>query len=129
MSLKKSLKPIKKKIVENDNIFRVIRRVYTHLSDLSHQDILDYYQVGSINELHRHIEHIKGILLKREIGYKEELKELDSCFCTDGHGNFKDLYLKEKEAQQKINLLYKEQRVKLKLYPCPYNCGWHLTKG
>ncbi|MBU1669179.1 hypothetical protein KKC13_12230 [bacterium] len=128
MSLKKSLKPIRKKIVQNNNVFKTIRRVYTHLSELSNDEILNYYHVVSIKELHAHIEHIKTIILEKTENYKDELEAIDRCFCTDSHGNFKDLYFTQKETQQKINLLYKEQRIKLKLYPCPYDCGWHLTK-
>lgn len=129
MNLKKRLKPIRKKILQKSNVFITIKRVYTHLSELSNREILAYYHVASIKELDTHIEHIKTILLEKTENYKEELKEIDSCFCTDSHGNFKDLYLTQKEAQNKIKLLYKEQRIKLKLYPCPYDCGWHLTKG
>lgn len=65
MNLKKTLRPIKKKMLKNDHIFNVIRQVYTHLSDLSHQEIFDYYHVKSTDELQQHIEHIKGFLLKK----------------------------------------------------------------
>ena len=129
MRLKKSLKPIRKKMAQKGNVFITIKRVYIHLSELSNDEILDYYHVKSIKELDAHIEHIKTILLKRTENYKEELEGIDTCFCTDSHDNFKDLYLTQKEVQQRIKLLYKEQRIKLKFYPCPYDCGWHLTKG
>lgn len=129
MSLKKTLKPIRKKMVQKDNVFKTIRQVYSHLYEFSNEEILDYYHIKSIKELDAHIEHIKSILLERTDNYKEELEVLDSCFCTDSHGNFKDLYPVQKEAEQKVKLLYKEQRIKLKFYPCPYDCGWHLTKA
>ena len=125
---KKISKAYKKSIQKKNNVYVTIRQVYTHLSELSNDEILDYYHVESIKELENHIEHIKEILLKRVGNYKEELEEIDTCFCTDRNGNFKDLYLQQKKAEQKVTLLYKEQRIKLKLYPCPYDCGWHLTK-
>jgi hypothetical protein len=43
MSLKKSLKTIRKNIIQKNTIFRTIRHVYTHLDDLSNEEILDYY--------------------------------------------------------------------------------------
>ena len=129
MNLKKILKPIKKKIVEKSNIFRTIKHVYPHLSDLSNSEILHYYGVESVKRLEQHVEKIKNILIHSEEGYKENLEELDACFCSNTQNEFKDLYQTQKEANKKIKLLYKEQRIKLKLYPCPYNCGWHLTKG
>lgn len=129
MPFKKSLKPLKKNIVHKQKLFVTIRRVYTHLSDLTNEEILDYYHVTSIKALKSHIEHIKTILLEKTENYRDELEAIDRCFCTDGHGHFKDLYTTQKEAENKVLLLYKEQRIKLKLYPCPYDCGWHLTKG
>ena len=128
MNLKKTLKPLKKKIIEKNSIFRTIKHVYPQLSDLTNKEILHYYELGSVRELEGHVEKIKNILLQSEHGYQENLEELDACFCTNRADEFKDLYHTQREAHRKINLLYKEQRVKLKLYPCPYNCGWHLTK-
>ena len=126
--MKKSLKPIKKKIQNKDNVYRTIRRLYTHLSELSNEEILDYYNVNSIKELNTHIEHIKEILKKRIENYKEEIEELDACFCQDSRGDFKYLYTNKKEAEKQLNYSWQTKRVKLSLYTCPYHCGWHLSK-
>ena len=126
--MKKSLKPIKKKIQNKDNVYRTIRRLYTHLSELSNEEILDYYNVNSIKELNTHIEHIKEILKKRIENYKEEIEELDACFCQDSRGDFKYLYPNKKEAEKQLNYSWQTKRVKLSLYTCPYHCGWHLSK-
>jgi len=126
--MKKSLKPIKKKIQNKDNVYRTIRRLYTHLSELSNEEILDYYNVNSIKELNSHIEHIKEILKKRIENYKEEIEELDACFCQDSRGDFKYLYPNKKEAEKQLNYSWQTKRVKLSLYTCPYHCGWHLSK-
>jgi len=126
--MKKSLKPIKKKIQNKDNVYKTIRRVYTHLSELSNEEILDYYNVISLKELHTHIEHIKEILKKKLENYKEELEEIDACFCLDSHGDFKYLYPTKKEAEKQVNYSWQTKRVKLSLYVCSYHCGWHLTK-
>ena len=126
--IKKSLKPIKKKLQNKDKLFITIRRVYTHLSELSNEQILDYYNVRSLKELDTHIEHIKEILKKQTENYEEELEELDACFCMDSRGDFKYLYETKKEAEKQILFSTKTKRVKLTLYTCPFHCGWHLSK-
>ena len=129
MSLKKSLKSIKKGIVHKDKPFRTIRTLYTHLSELSNQEILDYYGVKNIKELESHIEHIKKILKHKIENYEEELKQLNGCFCFDSRGDFKYLYSTKKEAEQQANYTLKSKRIKLNIYACPYHCGWHLSRS
>ena len=128
MNLKKSLKPIRKKIVEKDNIFRTIKHVYPHLNELSNEQILDYYGLGSVKGLESHVEKIKDILLKREITRREEVEEIDACFCMESRGDFKYIYETKKEAEKQVEYSWRSKRVKLLLYPCPYHCGWHLSK-
>lgn len=128
MDLKKSLKPIKKKFANKNKAFVTIRRVYTHLSDLSNEEILDYYNVKNIKELETHIEYIKEILQKQIENYEEALKEIDSCFCLDSRGDFKYLYESKKEAQRQVEFTFETKRIKLTLYACPFHCGWHLNK-
>jgi len=126
--IKKSLKPIKKKLQNKDKLFITIRRVYTHLSELSNEEILDYYNVNSLKELDTHIEHVKEVLKKQIENYAEELEEIDACFCIDSRGDFKYLYESKKEAQNQVLFSLKTKRVKLTLYACPFHCGWHLSK-
>ncbi len=128
MNLKKTLKPIKKKIIKRESIFRTIKHVYPHLSDLTHKEILDYYGLQSTKALEAHVERIKDTLLKSENSYNKSIDKLDACFCMDSHGDFKYLYLHKKEALQQIEYTYKTKRIKLKSYTCPYHCGWHLSK-
>ena len=128
MSLKRSLKSIRKGIVHKDRAFRTIRTLYTHLSELSNQEILDYYGVKNIKELEAHIEHIKSILKKQIENYEEELEQLSGCFCLDSKGEFKYLYSTKKEAEQQAKYTFKTKRIKLTIYPCPYHCGWHLSR-
>jgi hypothetical protein len=129
INLKKSLKPIKKKFENKYKAFMTIRRVYTHLSELSNEEILDYYNVQNIKELEAHIEHVKNILQKQIENYEEELKEIDACFCLDSRADFKFLYSTKKEAEQQVNFSWKTKRIKLTLYPCPFHCGWHISKA
>ena len=126
--IKKSLKPIKKKLQNKEKLYLTIRRVYTHLSELSNKEILNYYNVNSLKELDTHIEHIKNILKKQTENYEEKLEELDACFCLDSRGDFKYLYESKKEAENQVQFLLKTKRVKLTLYACPFHAGWHLAK-
>ena len=128
INLKKSLKPIKKQFNNKEKAYVTIRRVYTHLSELSNEEILDYYNVKSIKELEAHIEHIKNILQKQIENYEEELEEIDACFCLDSRGDFKYLYPTKKEAERQVNFSWQTKRIKLTLYTCPFHCGWHIKK-
>ncbi|MCB4779325.1 MAG: hypothetical protein LGB53_06905 [Sulfurovum sp.] len=129
MNLKKSLKSIKRSINNQNKIFTTIKRLYTHLSELSNEEILDYYNVNSLKELENHIEHIKKVLKERLENYEEELNKITGCFCTDSCGDFKYLYPTKKEATQQLNYSWQTKRVKLLVYACPYHCGWHLRRG
>jgi len=126
--MKKSLKPIKKNLQNKNRIFATIRHVYTHLSELSNEEILDYYNVSSLKELEGHIEYVKEVLKKQIENYKEELEELNTCFCVDSRREFKYLYESKKEAEQQLLFSFKTKRIKLSLYACPFHCGWHLSK-
>jgi len=128
MNLKKSLQTIKKELRKTNNSFYTIRNVYTHLSDFTNEEILNYYNVENLSELKKHIELIKEKLKNQQDNYKEEMQELDTCFCIDSRGDFKYLYLSKKEAEAQIKHSFETKRVKLKHYSCPYHCGWHLSK-
>lgn len=129
MDLKKSLKPLKKRIQNKNKLYITIRRVYTHLSELSNEEILDYYNVTSLKELDKHIEHIKEVLKRQIKNHEEELEQMeDGCFCLDSNGDFKYLYSTKKEAEQQVKFSQKTKQITLELYPCPFHGGWHLTK-
>ena len=128
MNLKKSLKPIKQKLENKHQTYTTIRQVYTHLDGFSNQEILDYYQVKDVEGLAAHIEYIKSILKNKAQNYQETLEELDTCFCKDTQENFKYLYPTQKEALRQQAYTQKTKRIKLKVYACPYHCGWHLSR-
>jgi len=48
-----------------------------------------------------------------------------TCTCKDAQGDFKYLYISEKE----LTYLLSKKDIKLYAYPCPYEKGWHLTKS
>lgn len=39
----------------------------------------------------------------------------------------KNLYYSEDDAQKRADIIYEEQEIPLKVYPCEYDEGWHLT--
>ena len=49
--------------------------------------------------------------------------------CTDSNGQYKDLYATEQAAERRATILYEEKGISLSVYECPYDRGWHLTKG
>lgn len=48
--------------------------------------------------------------------------------CNDSHGNAKASYQSRSEAGLRADIIYKEEGVLLRVYPCPFGDGWHLTK-
>jgi hypothetical protein len=62
-----------------------------------------------LNELSEHIEEDQGF-----------------CTCKDAEGEPKMLYPTLKEAEEELAYLKKSN---LRIYPCPSEKGWHLTKG
>ena len=49
--------------------------------------------------------------------------------CRGFDGKHKDLYFSEVDAWKRAAILKEEKGISLKVYKCPYNDGWHLTKG
>jgi len=49
-------------------------------------------------------------------------------FCIDSSGKHKELYETEHGAAQRAKILEVEQGIKLRVYPCPHDSGYHLTK-
>jgi len=50
-------------------------------------------------------------------------------YCADSHGKHKELYETEAAAKTRAEIIEKEQGIKLKVYKCPEQDGWHLTKN
>ena len=48
--------------------------------------------------------------------------------CTDSYGRRKDLYETKEGAELRAEILYEEKGMRLTVYECPNNRGWHLTK-
>lgn len=48
--------------------------------------------------------------------------------CADSSGKYKQSFASKNDAQTRATIIFKEKKVRLKIYPCPHNNGWHLTK-
>jgi len=55
----------------------------------------------------------------------EVKKEKSYCICKDSSGESKYLYTSQKE----LEYILSSTSTSLHSYPCPYEKGWHLTKG
>lgn len=49
-------------------------------------------------------------------------------FCTDSSGSTKELYETKANAEVRADIIRRENHIHLRVYECPYQAGWHLTK-
>lgn len=49
-------------------------------------------------------------------------------FCTAGSGGAKELYQTKAGAECRATIIRRESHIHLRVYECPYQTGWHLTK-
>jgi hypothetical protein len=126
MEFKKSLQAIKNDIDRSEEIFKLLQKSHPHLAHLSEIQILNYFHVNSIDQLHEHIQQIKA---SKESYYDLSVQKHEICSCRDSHGEIKNLYDSETSAQAEADTLSERYTLKLSVYRCPYGAGWHLTKG
>ena len=120
--MKKSLQAIKNNIVKKEEALKALQKTHPHLTHLYESQILAYFDIETISELEQHIKTL--IPLHDDLS----LKENKLCSCTDSTSQPKELYNSEASAQKEANTLVVQKRVRLKVYPCPDNYGWHLSK-
>jgi len=53
------------------------------------------------------------------------IEDKDICMCKDSNGEVKYLYSSQDELKYMLAL----KSTQLKAYHCPYEKGWHITKG
>ena len=121
--IKKSLQTLKSDLAYKETLLKTIYNHYPHLSDFSQEALLAYFQFDTLSELN---EHIKDVI---QTSAENNMADTMLCTCKDGKGEFKALYKTEALAQEQADRSKTQPNIKLKVYPCPYGCGWHLTKG
>jgi len=51
-------------------------------------------------------------------------------YCTDSHGEYKELYESYEAAERRRRIIYEEKGIWLNIYECKYYLGgYHFTKG
>ncbi|MGB5506479.1 MAG: hypothetical protein WBM70_07335 [Sulfurovum sp.] len=123
MNIKKSLQALKTDLAHKETTLKTIQHLYPHLVNLSEKQVLSYFNVTTIEELKEHIQDS----IKTSTEY--EIDRATLCSCKDSKGECKELYDTQEIAQEKADQLMTHQMLKLRVYPCPFGYGWHLTKG
>lgn len=122
MNLKKSLQTLKEELSKKETTLKAIQQTHPHLLHLSESQLLTYFEVTTLDELDKYLKHQKKSI-------ETDTKNSPVCNCTDSHGQPKDLYSSEDSAQRAADALAKQKNLYLRVYPCPYLDGWHLTKN
>ncbi len=85
-----------------------------------------------MKRLKKELKEIKKRVEKRKkISYSKKITsnvDLNYCLCQDRNYQFKTLYSTQRDAERVAKFIFDTQGVNLKIYPCPYSIGWHLTK-
>lgn len=83
------------------------------------------------NDFIQSLQHIRSQIIDAQkkpekITFQEKVsREKGVCTCRDSNGQSKYLY----HSQQELEYLLSSTHISLTNYPCPYEKGWHLTKG
>jgi hypothetical protein len=125
MNSKQSLQTFKADLYNKETTLKTIQKHYPHLAHLSENEILTYLQIETIDELREHIKQT----LETSIAIYEDKIDGMTCSCKDSKGSLKDPYDTQELAQEQAAQSMMHQKQKLRVYPCPYGNGWHLTKG
>jgi len=121
--IKKSLQALKSDLAYKETLLKTIQKHYPHLSNFSQEELLAYFELDTLSELKVYIEDSVRTFSE------DEIADTILCTCKDGKGEFKMLYETEALAQEQAEISKMQPGVSLKVYPCPYGSGWHLSKG
>jgi len=121
--IKKSLQALKSDLAVKETLLKTIQKHYPHLSNFSQEELLAYFQFDTLSELKVYIED------SVRTSSEDDIVDTMLCTCQGGKGEFKVLYETEVLAQEQAEISKMKPGVSLKVYPCPYGSGWHLSKG
>lgn len=126
MRLLTSLKTFKTATATKETQLKTIQHLHPHLLEYTLEEVLDYFDIDSLDRLKEHIQKLQLLEEQKKIIEEEKIK---ICYCSDSKGKLKDLYARETFAEEAIKRISLQQHlIKLKMYRCPYACGWHLSK-
>jgi len=101
MEWQESLANIKNTIIENEEVFDAVRRGYSELENASNNEILDYFDSSSTDELRGHVSNIKGILFEQEVQDKLSQAQIDSEIFESTNHPVSDMIVENEEFQLK----------------------------
>lgn len=119
---KKELKKLKKSISNKEETLLFKIKTLFPLDNMSYQEILDYFNISSLESLKDYIEENYKTPTKK---VKKEIR----CSCVKKDGSLKKLYKNENLAESDATFLSRKHKIKLKIYYCYEGRGWHLTRG
>ena len=107
----KTGKPLKSYATESDAIYHAQKSSEQYGKNLTH------YRCNKCNQYH---------LTPKE----RDTPSSDCDVCSWSNSSKpKKLYPNEESARLRASIIYEEDGVRLKVYPCRYNAGYHLTKN
>ncbi len=117
------LRELKEELKEEEVAFWRLKRYYPPLASMKEKEIMSYLHLYERKEL---VAYVKRLLVVEE-GQKAKRTQ-KGCCCLDAMGIPKNLYLDRSDALRVREMLEKEQGIALKIYTCPREQGWHLSK-
>ena len=122
--MKKVLEEIKITLsskIKSKKISKKISLLFPNLTTFTLKELLVYFECKDSEELY--------FYLDTALPTNENEQSVTICDCRDALGVLKDLYKEEKFALKETEIVFRQKKIKLKMYRCPYEMGWHLTKG
>jgi hypothetical protein len=126
VNLHTSLQTLKTDLEKKEAAFKSLYSLYPYLKGYSEPQLLAYFELDTMEALYQHIQHIQDP--HTPYSDSSDLEECSVCRCTDSKGQPKGLYATEAAARKESHTLMMHTKTTLSVYPCPSNCGWHLTK-
>jgi len=120
-----TLTEIKKQLQKEEKATARLRHCYPHLSKMTVAEMLAYLNLTQKSELVAYAEQVNRQFQDRAL--TDTINEV--CHCSDAKGIPKIFYMTASEAERVKKYVLEQRGTVLKVYPCPTEDGWHLSKG
>jgi len=117
------LKALKRQLNEEEKLLLRLKHDYPHLAKMNKVALMHYFYVTDKHKLFAYIK----VLTEKRYATKDEAT-VCVCSCHDSYGIPKILYASRSEAESVVQYVLKNRQLQLKIYPCPWEQGWHLSK-